>query len=217
MSSDSKRNIATTLSILGLLLTIGGFLEIGRLVQSQIWRQNPNYILLGIGVTVILIAVILYKGSPPAKPKKLPNFRGEWEYHVETADGTRVHWGHCTVKQEGEELRISGTRTHSLNQKEGNQAIEKKVNIHWTSIWCELCADGKVRFDYGIDLHEGHTVGYCILDYPDSKLEKMSGSYYQLPTQHGKTDFVYGTISFFRLRDITGNPKKIEGSQIQKN
>lgn len=144
-----------------------------------------------IGACVVALYKIMFKLKKPVgevEEKPIPNVSGRYKYEEIWRDNKTVYLGECCIKQDGQDLTVLGERT-----KECNGHKNKKVSVHWSSIWAEVCNDNKVRMDYAITENGGGR-GYAILELRKRTRGNMLGEIHLF-----KEDSLFGTLKFKKV------------------
>ena len=175
------------------------YITVALLLLATVWlvhepELHPLIVFLGL--------VIAYVRQDPHFAH-VPKLAGRWKYVVRTAGDELSHKGECTIQQSGSSLRIQGTRRLTCTKAGGGGRCQP-VNIPWESKWAEICADGKLRFDYHIAIAQapggGNIEAICNLNITKKKPVRISGSYYMLPPfDDAVRNCHWGTVTFILI------------------
>lgn len=173
------------------------------------WARDPDW-----HPAVLFIASLAGYLKTEEKTQLTPNIAGRWEYHVVTSEENFSHKGDCTIRQDGRNIQIHGTRRYTSALK-SRKKIATKVNIPWSSEWGEICNDNMMRFHYHIGLGTVQRGGtsiqaICRVSLPTPSLVQMTGNYYVLPPfDQAVSNYMWGSISFRPL----GEAEHLEAPQ----
>jgi hypothetical protein len=105
---------------------------------------------------------------------------GTWSYKAKDSR-LNVHFiGDVEIiqKKNGKLEFIEGHRKEIIDAF-GNTKINEPP-IGWKSLWAQVTLESLIRVEYIIDLDEGKTLGYLVLNPPKPPFEKLKGYYYIL-------------------------------------
>lgn len=121
---------------------------------------------------------------------------GEYTYHVETPERRRSHSGICVLQREHGRLLFEGERLQYSKKEDDDKIVETNCRCPWRSHWCQVCDDGRLRFDYSLDVDERTRKAICYLTISDDRMT-LSGYYYLLPPFEDNTlNAKHGLIEF---------------------
>jgi hypothetical protein len=160
-----------------------------------------------IAVCVVALFKVMFKLKKPVgelEEKPIPNVSGRYKYEEIWCDNKTVYEGECCIKQDGQDLTVLGERT-----KECNGHKNKKVSVHWSSTWAEVCNDNKIRMDYAITENGGGR-GYAILELRKRSRKSMLGEIHLF-----KEDSLYGTLKFKKIYN-TKTPQRLRPKRTRR-
>lgn len=165
-------------------------------------RAHVNRLSLGMGIIFLSLGVVFYFFGGPLD--NYPNLDGRWTYEVRNSQGQFSHKGDSFVTGDGIKLSIHGTRRYTCGDRASNdgKCRLRRVSAPWNATWAQFCSDGRIRFNYTIDLPEGKLEGYCILAYEEKdNPSELAGYYYLLaPFDERLLNARFGQIVFRKMK-----------------
>jgi hypothetical protein len=144
---------------------------------------------IGVVVEVPHIREFFQEGLSNALTPKI-DLEGEWTYEVRNEEDDKItHKGTCTIKQIGDNVDISGWRTHHLPEGTTELKALAGKGIRWNTEFGVISGMTPpqlgfptLHFVFSIKVESDLIEGYCSIDLPpkENAIITMNGKLYQL-------------------------------------
>lgn len=196
------------LVIAGLAIAFWSVFKVNNILRGDVdLRESMNKAAFFFGVGLTVIGVSLYVAGDMIGPNASKHPRQEelakrWGYVVHRDNGEFSHKGECDLTQEGDLIRLSGTRLYQCTVVDGHTECTVSRSP-WKADWAQFCADGRLRFTYTINVPPNHQIhGFCDLVRRNGN-KTLQGEYHLFqPIPESNPPVVdRGLITFTQLAD----------------